>query len=174
MKPSTWAGVLLAGCLSLAAVVVFAADTATAIKADTIKAEPFRDARTVGNLAAGDRLEILKKEGGWLRVKSAKGTGWVRMLSVRRGDAARRGSDVSGLLGMASGRAGTGHVVATTGVRGLNEEELKSAKFSASELRIADGYMVSAKEARSFAAKGKLTARKLDYLPDPAGKGDSQ
>src|SRR5512144_168373 len=103
---------------------VLAGETGTALKADAMRKEPYGDAKTVATLAVGDKVDILKKSGGWLQVKSAKGKGWVRMLSVRRGDAKKGSGDAAGLLGLASGRAGTGKVVATTGIRGLSEEEL--------------------------------------------------
>lgn len=144
-----------------------AAESGTMLKADNLKAEPFRDAKTVATLATGDKVDILRKDGGWYRVKSAKGSGWVRMLSIRKGDAARGGSDASGLLGLASGRAGTGKVVATTGIRGLNEEELKAAKFDGKELERAESYAATKSDAAKFAAQGKLAARKFDYLPAP-------
>jgi len=145
----------------------FAAETGTALKADAIKKEPFSDANTLGMLAVGDKVSILKKDGGWLNIKSAKGSGWVRMLSIRKGDAKKGKSVADSLAGLASGRAGTGKVVATTGVRGLDEEELKSAKFDAGELKLAESYMTSRAEAQSFANQGKLKPRSLDYLPLP-------
>lgn len=161
--------VLLAAVL-LAAPATHAGESGAAVKADALKAEPFRDAKTVGKLTAGDKVEILKKDGGWLQVKSARGSGWVRMLSIRRGEARKSstGSEIAGLARLASGRAGTGRVVATTGIRGLNEEELKAAKFNEAELKLAESSLTSRAEAKKFAAKGKLSARKLDYLPDPA------
>ena len=145
-----------------------AAESGAAIKADELKAEPFRDARTVGKLAAGDKVDILKKDGGWLQVKSAKGGGWIRMLSIRRGAARKSSADaeVAGLAGLASVRAGTGRVVATTGIRGLNEEELKAAKFNETEVKLAESYLTSRTDAKKFASKGKLAARQMDYLPD--------
>ena len=166
---------VLLAVLLLAAPVVHAGDKGVAVKADELRAEPFRDAKTVGVLAAGDRVEIIKKEGGWLRIKSAKGSGWVRMLSVRRGEARKTaaGSEVAGLAGLASGRAGTGKVVATTGIRGLNEEELKAAKYNEDELKLADSYVASKAAAQKFAAKGKLAARQMNYLPNP-GTGEPQ
>lgn len=169
MGRQTFSGVLLAALL-LAATSAVAATGGAAIKADNIRGEPFSDARTVGTLAAGDKVEILKKDGGWLQIKSAKGAGWVRMLSIRRGDAQKvsAGSEVAGLLGLASGRAGTGKVVATTGVRGLNEEDLKSAKFNEKELNLAKSFLSSKQEAQAFAAKGKLVAQQVEYLPEPA------
>ena len=145
----------------------WAAESGTALKADTIRAEPFADAKAVTALSAGDKVEILKKNGGWLQVKSAKGSGWIRMLSVRKGEARKGSGDAAGLLGLASGRAGTGKVVATTGIRGLNEEELKSAKFNETEIKLAESFATGKADAQKFAAQGKLAAHKFDYLPTP-------
>ncbi|MDO8312894.1 MAG: SH3 domain-containing protein [Sideroxyarcus sp.] len=135
------------------------------LKADELKAEPFRDAKTVKNLAAGEKVGIVSKEGGWLKVKAGKSSGWVRMLSVRKGDAKPGSSNASGLLALASGRAATGKVVATTGIRGLNEEELKAARFNEQEIQLAESYAVSKSDAQQFAAQGKLVPRQFDYLP---------
>lgn len=145
----------------------WAAESGTALKADTLRAEPFADAKEVTALAAGDKVEILKKNGGWLQVKSVRGSGWVRMLSIRKGEARKGSGDAAGLLALASGRAGTGKVVATTGIRGLNEEELKSAKFNEPELKLAESFATSKADAQKFAAQSKLAARKLDYLAAP-------
>jgi len=84
---------ILLAALLLAAPAAHAGETGAAVKADELKTEPFRDAKTVGKLAPGDKVEILKKDGGWFRVKSARGSGWVRMLSIRRGEA-RKSLDV--------------------------------------------------------------------------------
>jgi hypothetical protein len=157
----------------LAVGTTLAGEAGTALKADDVKAEPFRDAKTVGSLTAGDNVEILKIEGGWFQVKSAKGSGWVRMLSIRRGEARKDSVDAAGVLGLASGRAGTGSVVATTGIRGLSEEDLKAAKYNEVELRKVESFAVTEVEARRFAAEGKLVARKLEYLSAPrAAKGE--
>lgn len=158
------------GVALLALLVVhpaFAAETGTMLKADALRAEPFNDAKKLSALAAGDKVEIIKRDGGWLQVKSGKASGWVRMLNVRKGEARKGAGDASGLLGLASGRAGTGKVVATTGIRGLNEEELKSAQFNETELKLAESYGTSKADAQKFAAQGKLIARKFDYLPAP-------
>ena len=144
-----------------------AVETGTAIKADAIKKEPYSDAKTVATLGVGDKVNIFKKDGGWLNIRSAKGNGWVRMLSIRKGDATKEKSLADSFKGLASGRSGTGKVVATTGIRGLNEEELKSAKFDATELNLAESYATSRADAQSFAYQGKLKPRSLDYLPLP-------
>jgi hypothetical protein len=168
-KPYVGFVLVLALAGLLAAAPVATAETGTLLKTEPLKAEPFRDANTVSTLAAGDRLKILRRQGGWFRVETARGRGWVRMLSVRRGEAGKASAqtEVGGLLALASGRAGTGEVVATTGIRGLDEEQLKAAKYSESELQLSDSLVTSAAEARTFAAGRKLAPRKIDYLPAP-------
>ena len=153
-----------------AKVITVVTESGSALKADDIKTEPFRDAKKVGSLASGDKVEILTKNGGWLKVKSQKGNGWVRMLSIRKTGSGKTAGNAGGLLALASGRAGTGKVVATTGIRGLSEEELKSAQFNAEQLTLAESYTVSQLQAQQFAAQGKLKARMMDYLQEEGAK----
>ena len=87
-----------------------AAEGGTVLKADDIKAEPYRDAKTVGTLAVGAKVGIEKRDGGWFMISSPK-KGWVKMLSIRMGGAASGGVKASGISALASGRAGTGSVV---------------------------------------------------------------
>ena len=134
---------------------------ATALKADTLRKEPYADAKSVGNLAKNDSVEILNKKGVWLKVKSKKSTGWVRLLSVKRGAASSSGSN---LADIASGRSGTGKVVSTTGIRGLSAEELKAAKFNEEEMKKMESYQASTSAAQSFASTGGLNATKMAYL----------
>lgn len=162
MNTMRWMAVFV---LVLLALPVHAADSGAMIKADELKAEPFRDARTVARLAVGDKVDILKKDGGWLSVKSARGSGWVRMLSIRRGAPGKSTVGASSLASLASGRAGTGKVVATTGIRGLNEEELKAAKFDEAQVTLAESYATGRAEAQKFADQGKLKAQQVDYIP---------
>jgi hypothetical protein len=55
-------------------------------------------------------------------------------------------------------------VVATTGIRGLDEEQLKAAKFDAAELKKAESFATTRAQARTFAADGRLMPRKVEYL----------
>src|SRR5262249_62199587 len=132
--------------------VVYAADGAVAIKADDIKSEPFKDADTVGPLSKGDSVQIVSKKGGWLQIKASGGSGWVRMLSVKRGTGGgfSAASELGGVAAMSTGRAGTGQITSATGVRGLGEEDLKTAKFDVAELARAQGNGVSASTTHQF------------------------
>lgn len=153
----------------LATNLAWAGEPGSALKNDNLKAEPFSDAKPAGTLVRGEKLDILEKKGAWLKVKSAKSQGWVRLLSVKRSGS---GNETGGVLALASGRSGTGQVVSTTGVRGLNEEDLKAAKFNEEEVKTLEANTISAEEAKKYAASGGLSAQKIDYLPEP--QGDAQ
>jgi len=62
--------------------------------------------------------------------------------------------------------------VATTGVRGLNEEELKSAKYNAGEINTLESYTQTAKQDPQFAQSGGLKAVKFPYLPAAQKEGE--
>ena len=147
----------------------FAAESGVAIKADVIRAEPFKDATEAGSLKKGDSLQIVSKKGGWLQIKAAGGEGWVRMLSVKRGagGGSSAASELGGIAAMSTGRAGTGQITSATGVRGLSEEDLKAAKFDGAELARAEANAVSSSAASSFAKAGKLVAQNVAFLPTP-------
>lgn len=148
-----------------------AAESGSALKNDNLRSEPYADAKISGSLARGESLNILQKKGAWLQVKTKKSTGWVRLLSVKRG-ASSSSSKTTGLQTLASGRAGTGQVVSTTGVRGLSEEELKAAKFNETEIKTLESYTLSPAQGRQFAIEGKLKPVAFSNLK--AVKGDSK
>jgi Bacterial SH3 domain len=163
--------ILLLFCLCLPASVL-AQEKGTALKSDSLLAEPFADAKRVGTVSKGDAVTILKKTGGWYQVKSPGAEGWVRLLSIRRGEAGKASTakELGGVAALSSGRAGTGQIVSTTGVRGLSEDELKSAKFDAEALKRAERYASSRAEAEAFAKNGNLVMRDVGALPDPQAK----
>ena len=168
MKINKW--VLFISILFLPGIVL-AAEMGSALKADNIRKEPYSDAQIEGSFERGEKLEILSKQGAWLKIKTAKAGGWVRLLSVKRGTGGS-GNQTAGLQDLASGRAGTGQVVATTGVRGLNEEQLKSAKYNAAEVKKLEGYTQTAKQGEQFAKSGSLKPVKVAYLPQPQEEGE--
>jgi len=145
--------------------ISLAGETGSALKDDIIRVEPYTDAKKAGEMERGDRLEIINKKGAWLNIKTAKAGGWVRLLSVKRGGGGG-GNEAKGVLALASGRAGTGKVVAASGVRGLSEEDLKKARYNEAEVRALESYTKSAGQGRHFAHKGRLKAVKFDYLPE--------
>ena len=143
--------------------IAFAGDAGTALKADILRAEPYADAKTAGNLNKNDVVDILAKKGAWLQIKTKSASGWVRILSVKRGGASTSNSSIADI---ASGRTGTGKVVSTTGIRGLSAEELKAAKFNEDEMKKLESHLVSANDAQQFASAGGLSSSQLAYLKE--------
>lgn len=154
---------LLLGAFALIASLHALAEPGTALKADSLRAEPFADAKTTGTLNKGDSVDIVNKKGAWLQVKKGSSTGWVRLLSVKRGSGSSSGS-AKGIVDVATGRAGTGKVVSTTGIRGLSADELKAAKFNEAEMQKMESYAASTADAQSFASAGGLSAGSIKYL----------
>lgn len=141
------------------------AEKGAVLKADKLLAEPFADAKQVGTVAKGDAVTILNRNGGWYQVKTPTAEGWIRMLSVRRGEAAKS-SAAKDVAVLSTGRVGTGQIVSTTGVRGLSEADLKSAQYDENELKKAESFGVSKNDASEFAQKGGLMAHGFNYLPE--------
>ena len=143
--------------------IACAGDTGTAVKADILRAEPYSDAKTAGNLNKNDVVDILAKKGAWLQIKTKSASGWVRILSVKRGGASVSNNSIADIV---SGRAGTGKVVSTTGIRGLSAEELKAAKFNEDEIKKMESHAVSANVAHKFASAGGLSSTQMAYLKE--------
>ena len=160
-------------CLVLAcqfALSANAAEIGSALKDDKLRVEPFADAIIAGDIKRGESVEVISKQGAWLNIKTKKSKGWVRLLAVKRGSSAANASATSDALKVASGRAGTGKVVATTGIRGLSAEELKSATFNEIEISKMEGYTTSKEQAQQFASSGNLKAVNFPYLTEKGSK----
>lgn len=164
--------------LSLASSLALAAP-GVALKDENILSKPATTSAAVGKMSKGMPVDIVAKQGGWLQVKAGGKQGWVRLLSVRAGSGGAGGNGLAGVAGVAGAvtqKSDPSRVVAVAGVRGLNEEDLKGAKFNAEELAKLEGYAVSASQAKAFADKSGLKAAKIKALPKPgatAAEGDS-
>jgi hypothetical protein len=143
--------------------LVALAEPATVIRATDLKQAPATDAATVAALAENTAVEALERKGGWTRVKAQAGEGWVRMLALRFGGAAPKpgASGASQLFNVA--RTGTSGTQVTTGVRGLDAEQLANAQPNPAELAKLQNFAADRDAAASFAAQGKLDAKAVDY-----------
>ena len=143
----------------------------TLLKESEVKEKPFIDAKTLVKLPKQTRVTILERNGGWFRVQSAKKSGWVRMLNVKVTEGAQNlgsGTVLTQAATLATGRAGTGNVVSTSGLRGLSEEELRNAKPDYAQFDKLNSYGVDATAASNYAKSNGLGSRSVQYLPAPA------
>lgn len=146
------------------------AASGTLIKDETLRASPSATSASLASVARGSAVEVLAREGGWTQIRAGGRTGWVRILSVRTAASTTSASDLAALT---SRREGS-QVVAVAGLRGLNEEELKGARFNPQELALLDQYRVNPPQAAAFAQEAGLLARKLPYLPGPTAEFSGQ
>lgn len=139
------------------------AEPATVIRATELKQDPASDAAAVAALAENTAVEALERKGGWIRVKAGGAEGWVRMLSLRYGAAAAKPGDtgVTQLFNVA--RTGASGTQATTGVRGLDAEQIANARPNPAELAKLGNFAADRGAAASFAEQGKLDAQTVDY-----------
>ena len=159
----TLAASLLATSLLVAAACL--AEPATVIRATELKKDPASDAPTVAPLAEKAKVDALERKGGWTRIKTEAGAeGWVKMLALRyagTGETKQGDSGVAQALNIA--RTGTSGAQATTGVRGLDPEQLAKARPNPAELKKMEGFAVSKENAAGFAASASLQPKTIAY-----------
>jgi hypothetical protein len=134
-----------------------------------LKTAPKVDGETIRKLPTSTQLLIFERLGGWYRVSATNNQGWVRMLHVTLMiDLAKAsaGAELASVAAIATGREGMGNVAATTGIRGLNEEDLATASPNMARLQELDNFAVSKVEAEKFALRNGLTSRPIPYLKE--------
>ncbi|HKQ30764.1 MAG TPA: SH3 domain-containing protein [Burkholderiales bacterium] len=147
-----------------------AAETGSTRTDSELMAAPYRDAKSMGNLAGNTKVEVLERRGAWIRVKATDKDGWVRLHQVRLGEGAeQKGSSGLGALWNVgtTGRSGTQGIVATTGVRGMSADQLKSAKPDPKEFEKLERYRTNDEQARDLAKSGGLKEKDVAFLPKP-------
>jgi hypothetical protein len=143
------------------------AASGTVLRAEKLYSQPSATASVAGTAAKGASVNILAKQGGWLRVTSGNTTGWIRLLSVRAGAGGLGGAGLGDVVGAATTKSDPSRVVAVAGLRGLNDEDLKQAKFNADELARLDSLKVTPAQARSFAGQSGLASVNVPALSEP-------
>lgn len=152
---------------SLFASGAFAQEAAFTNRATELKDRAAADARTVAPLAEGASLKVLERAGGWTRVEAAGQQGWVRVFHLRFPVTAQAGES-GGVLGNVTSALGFGRerskgaTVATTGVRGLTPEDLKSASPDTAALARLQSYRADKASAERFAREGRLAEVSVD------------
>ncbi|HWM41826.1 MAG TPA: SH3 domain-containing protein [Burkholderiales bacterium] len=142
------------------------AEPANVIRATELKQEPATDSATLAALPENASVEALERKGGWTRVKTSSGEGWVRMLALRYkpGTAKAGDSGAKELFNVA--RTGSSGTQTTTGVRGLSAEQIANAQPNLAEMNKLKEFAADRGTAGGFAAEGNLAAKAVEY-PKP-------
>ena len=138
-----------------------AAEPVNVTRSTELRADRYIDAPVIGNLSAGQKVESLKSEAGWVQVQAGAVRGWVRAMALQGAGAA-----LATVARVESGRSGTKNVLSTTGIRSVPRasrhalvvgDTAESARGLASALGVADGN-VTVIEARADALREALRA----------------
>ena len=143
-----------------------AAQKVTVEQNTPLYSEPRTESSHVAQLQSGSTGEVMGKQGVWLNLKTASGTGWLFSFNVRFESQGAEGSSGAGsALGRVFGPRRSGpSVTSTIGIRGIEEEVLKGATFDAVQLKVRDMYAVSKEAAAKGARAAGLAPANVDYL----------
>ncbi|UVO55654.1 hypothetical protein [Sphingomonas sp. SUN039] len=154
-----------------------AAEKGQIIRAGDLLAQPFIDAASTAKLTAAQPVTIVERRGPWVSVQAAGKTGWVRLLNLRlepavavAGLARPAGTKPSGMSSLSSLTTNSSGRTVTTGVKGMDEEDIRGSTPNYVELTLLDTLGVDAEDARANAAKVKLVERSVDYLGKKGSK----
>jgi hypothetical protein len=128
--------------------------------------EPSNNSQLIENLAAKSQVTVQQRQNSWTQVATTTNTGWVPTLTIRIVSVSQQ-SSVDGASNVAVERlSGTNQktVVATFGIRGIDEETLKDAELSEEQLALLETYQVSEQQAKTYARAGDLKAKNVAYF----------
>lgn len=167
--------IILAAMLAMLAGAASAAEKGQIIRAGDLFAQPFIDAASAAKLTASQPVTIIERRGAWANVQASGKAGWVRLLNVRLEPAS------AGPLRPANSKSSSGNVLSlfqsgssgqtvTTGVKGMDEEQIRASVPNYAELAMLGTLAVDGNSARAAAVTRKLAERPVDYLDKKDGK----
>jgi len=150
--------VLVCLALLLPLSAVHASERGIILRAGDLYAEPFIDANKLGAVAPNQPVTIVERRGGWLAIETGGRRGWVRMLIVRLEAAPQPGGSTAAL------RTGSTGTTVATGVKGLDDADIRNAGIDRAQLAKLDMLGADDNEARKQAARTNLKEAAVPYL----------
>ena len=144
----------------LVAPAALASERGLLIRAGDLYAEPFIDAKKLGPLTPNQPVTIVERRGGWVAVETGGQRGWVRLLNLRLEPVAQ---PAAGRSTAALRTGSTGRTVAT-GVKGLDEADIRSAALDRGQLAQLDQLGVSDDAAKQYGSQNQLKESTIAYL----------
>lgn len=143
------------------------ASPGTVLRNERLYTQPSSGSRVAAQVSRGTAVDIIGKQGGWLRVTAGRTTGWIRLLSVRAGAGGTSSAGARDVFGAATRRSDASRVVSVAGLRGLTDEDLKLAKYNPDEVARLEAIDVAPPQAQSFARHVGLVTVPVPGLPEP-------
>jgi uncharacterized protein YgiM (DUF1202 family) len=171
---------LLVAALACASLIgdIAAQEQAFTNRSTELRDRPGFEGKVVDSLKEGLQVKVLQRQGGWTRVDVNQKQGWVRVFHLRFPSTVETSSGGGALTGITSA-FGFGNRnqpqtsrVATIGIRGLSEEELKNASPNPDAVRKLQSFRVDKATAERFAKEAKLNAQQVAYVADAGSSSD--
>lgn len=157
-------------------IVIYLGISGTALAADAVTrydlrlySSPHFDADTTIDLKKRTPVTVIDRKGAWIHVETKNNRGWLRLHQIRLGDGKRKRK--SGFTGLSyllnvsqTGRSGARGITATTGIRGLDADELKNAKPDQAAVENLAAQAVSTDNANKFAKANGLKTVVVPHL----------
>lgn len=144
-----------------------AAQSVTVERDSDLRAAPRPEAPVTGTLKQGTAVTVSARQGAWLQVDTPAGSGWLFSFNVRFAGARVEAGSEAGAAGAASRLVGPRRdvsVTATIGVRGLDEEDMRHARFDGAQLKLLETYTATRDASAAQAAQAGLEAVRVDYF----------
>ncbi len=169
-----WHSILAAVVTLGVCLLAQAQDAAFTNRPTELKDRASAEARTLATLPQDAPVRVLQRAGGWTRVEASAQSGWVRAFHLRFPVAVETSSSSGGGLSSVTSILGFGRAaakpatLATTGVRGLTEEDFRNASPDAEALRRLQSYRVDRAAAERFAREARLVSVSIGDLAQEA------
>lgn len=165
-KSTSLAQLLLISALAFFSVYT-AAQTMTVLRASELKADRFIDAASLAQLSAGQSVESIKIEAGWVQIRTSDKTGWVRALALKGGNTAQ----IASASRLDSGRSGNNNSMSTTGIRSVPKASRHAliigiGEYSVSGVTPLKGVTHDMQSARVISQAMSIPEENITYLRD--------
>lgn len=133
-----------------------------------VHSAPDFDASIVTTLKRDAPVTVAGQDGLWYQLALDGGaTGYVRVNEIRVAHSSAAGSDDTMHI-LLTGQSGRGRISETAGVRGIDESDLRSAAFDATQLAQMESHRVSPQAAADYAANHGLTSTPIAWEGEAA------
>ena len=132
--------------------------------ADSLKSDqelrkfPKIKSEVIGKVSKGE-VEVIDKKGFWIKVKKDSVEGWTKLNNVE----IDKDSNFS-LSSLNTGREGSGNIVSTSGVRGLDGEDITNAQPDINEFEKLKKLKVDKSIGEDFLNQSNLIAKKIEFI----------
>jgi hypothetical protein len=157
------------GSLLVMLASVALAQQVTVERDSELRAEARHDAPVVAKVKPGTTGEVTARSGPWLNVTTPEGSGWIFSFNVRFASGKPAESSAAGagsVLGRLAAPNRPPSVTATIGIRGIEEEDLKKARFDGEQMKLLDRYATTGEQAAEAARRRGLSAEKVPLLEE--------